>query len=146
MSGWFIAAIAALAVSLIFLVLGLVKRPRWRNLKIGLLYLIVAPLLAFAGVIFPAMKSDGLKDACPGTFESTFYAKRAVENALKSPSTAEFVRVTSARTGDCTYDILGEVDAQNSFGAQIRNAFLVRLSYLPDAKKWSVDDLQFSGG
>lgn len=45
-----------------------------------------------------------------------------VKKRLKAPSTAEFVDLeVSESAGD--YTVAGNVDAQNSFGAQLRSAF-----------------------
>ena len=59
-------------------------------------------------------------------------ATESVKNSLKSPSTAEFPfsynssGVSITKTGDI-YTVKGWVDAQNSFGATIRNDFIVKM-------------------
>jgi hypothetical protein len=59
-----------------------------------------------------------------------------VEQLLKAPSTAEFpfidakVRKLGGEHGYETYEIFGQVDAQNSFGAMIRTPFYCKLHYL----------------
>jgi len=58
------------------------------------------------------------------------YAKKVVQSQLKSPSTAKFVEWQplaeySRSTG--RWRISGNVDAQNSFGATIRNAYIVEV-------------------
>lgn len=59
-------------------------------------------------------------------------ATESVKNSLKSPSTAEFPfsynssGVSITKTGEI-YTVKGWVDAQNSFGAMIRNDFIVKM-------------------
>jgi|GEM_PF-5699808 len=60
-------------------------------------------------------------------------AKEAVEDKLKAPSTAKFCSsysdpdVEITQLGD-TYTVKSYVEAENSFGAQIRNEFTVKVS------------------
>lgn len=54
-----------------------------------------------------------------------------VEKRLKSPSTAKFCGVTRAtitNLGNNKYEVRGYVDAQNSFGAEVREYFTVTLT------------------
>ncbi len=54
-----------------------------------------------------------------------------VENHLKSPSSSTFCgfdKATVKDLGNDKYNITGYVDAQNSFGAMIRNKFSVTLT------------------
>lgn len=63
-------------------------------------------------------------------------AKDIVESNLKSPSTAEFCSFSSAaiqRDGN-TWTITGYVDAQNSFGATLRNNFTVKITFTSSTK------------
>lgn len=64
-----------------------------------------------------------------------------VKRRLKAPSTAEFpwfsddqVRV-QIKPG-CKFVIVGYVDAQNGFGAQIRTRYISELEYQQSARKW----------
>lgn len=53
-------------------------------------------------------------------------AKTQIKSMLKSPSTAEFVRYADTKMGideNGIYHIYMQVDAQNSFGAMLRNNF-----------------------
>lgn len=49
--------------------------------------------------------------------------KGEVEDALKSPSSASFSEVSAVRTGHLFWTVTGAVDAENGFGAMIRNRF-----------------------
>lgn len=60
--------------------------------------------------------------------EAFTVAQDIVENNLKSPSTAEFCKVTDAEIthlGNGEYMVYGWVDAQNGYGAVLRTNFLV---------------------
>ena len=68
-----------------------------------------------------------------------------IERRLKAPSTAEFPWITeiSARAvGNCEYQIDAYVDAQNSFGAMLRNYYTAKLRYYPESEKWQLLDAQ----
>lgn len=59
-------------------------------------------------------------------------AQLAVESNLKAPSTARFSpssETTVTEIDDDTYLISGWVEAQNSFGAIVRNGYTVKLTY-----------------
>ena len=63
--------------------------------------------------------------------EAWVCATKYVEDNLKSPSTAKFCKYTEAtitRVGEDEYVIHGYVDAQNSFGATVRQEWTVSLS------------------
>ena len=60
---------------------------------------------------------DELKADAANACEKTFIADR-----LKAPSTAKYTNVRTSESGG-TYTVMGYVDAQNSFGAQIRSNF-----------------------
>ena len=70
----------------------------------------------------------------------------AVRDHLKAPSTAKFkadpilglLDAKVNRSADCTYTVLGQVDAQNSFGAMIRSLYKVSLVYDAKSDKWTV--------
>ena len=69
-----------------------------------------------------------------------------VKKRLKSPSTAEFPSITSSGVftsylGDCVHMITGYVDAQNSFGAVIRNEYSVKVRYNGDDDLWYLEEL-----
>lgn len=52
-------------------------------------------------------------------------AQNAVKNKLKAPSTADFDNLKVMKDKSGSVLITGTVDAQNSFGAKIRNSFMV---------------------
>lgn len=64
-------------------------------------------------------------------------SQKAVSSHLKAPGTAKFpkdmFRVVHA--GDCIFRVAGAVDAQNGFGALIRNAWVSEIQYDPETEK-----------
>ena len=63
----------------------------------------------------------------------TYAAWNAVANNLKNPGSAEYPAMpTVSRHGDIVL-VVGEVDAQNSFGATVRSTYRVKMQ-LPDKK------------
>lgn len=55
-------------------------------------------------------------------------AQRIVRVGLKAPASADFVSGSARTTHDgCFWAVSGEVDAQNSFGAQLRSNYYVTL-------------------
>lgn len=70
-------------------------------------------------------------------------AEKAVQDTLKSPSTAEFCSYPDADItylGASKYKIVGYVDAENSFGATLRKNFTVTLTLTDEGfKDYSVD-------
>ncbi|GAA0199095.1 hypothetical protein GCM10009123_03020 [Kangiella japonica] len=72
------------------------------------------------------------------------YAKDFIKNRLKAPSTAEFPSfrgVSHTYKGKCSHRITGAVDAQNSFGAKIRNRFDVTVRYNKEKETYSLESL-----
>ena len=72
-------------------------------------------------------------------------AEKFVKNNLKAPSTAKFPLVHPKELisgGKNIWSINSYVDAQNSFGAQIRNRYRAKVMDLGN-DKWKLLDLQF---
>lgn len=70
-------------------------------------------------------------------------ANHHIETSLKSPTTAEFPYITDdgVRTnylGDCTHEVWTYVDAQNSYGAKIREYYFVRLQKYSGSNEWRI--------
>lgn len=73
-----------------------------------------------------------------------FYANKAIENQLKSPSTAEFGGVRNSRISKDvdTFYVESFVDSQNGFGATIRSYFKVKVTFVDDKVKTSIIELK----
>ena len=68
-------------------------------------------------------------------------ATDVVKNNLKAPSTAEFCSKSSANIEQHgnTWTIKGYVDAENSFGAKLRNDFTVVITFT-SSTKYTIDE------
>jgi hypothetical protein len=85
-------------------------------------------LLIFGGIVALSLIITALFGGFGGSGSGAGVAKRAchntVESSLKSPSTARFSSsVSGHNTKEDNFLVEGTVDAQNSFGATVRNSF-----------------------
>lgn len=71
-------------------------------------------------------------------------SKDEVRARLKAPSTASFpwTPIVSQHIGDCKFQVLAYVDAQNGFGAMIRSNYVATLTYDPAAERWRVTSVK----
>jgi hypothetical protein len=74
--------------------------------------------------------------ACIDTVMAIAAAQEMVRRILKAPSTAKFGSAVSSCDGLCTFGVCGPVDAQNSFGAILRQTYCVKLLYTTNTKVW----------
>lgn len=72
-------------------------------------------------------------------------SQRALRNSgmLVAPASAKFGHspLASAFLGDCRWRVVGDVDAQNAFGAQLRHRYSVAMEYEPASNTWRAHDL-----
>ena len=107
-------------------------------------------LLAFAGLVIVVDTMDSPESptkatTCkPSDQMPAIMAKRFVEKQLRAPSTASFPRMPEqqAYIGECAWQVLSYVDAQNGFGAMVRTHWLITMMYDPETKLWSSRDLR----
>ena len=87
----------------------------------------------------------------PGKIEAWVMAQQFVEDNLKSPGSADFGGVFNdyqdpddvvTDLGGGKFRVTAWVDAQNSFGATIRTAFVCELEYAGN-DRWRLTDLVF---
>lgn len=71
-------------------------------------------------------------------------AERFVKQTLKAPATAKFPwgAGTALPLGDCKWQVTSYVDAQNSFGAQIRTHYRAKLQFDKASEDWRLLDLK----
>lgn len=77
---------------------------------------------------------------CTSGSAAFVYSKPYVTRRLRSPSTADFPfsDYTSNYLGDCTHLVSSYVDAQNGFGAVIRQDYTARMKYNKDSDSWNL--------
>lgn len=81
----------------------------------------LAALLVFA-VVVGALTSDREDAEAHPADEARFACEAWVRDELKAPSTAKFTDGTSTGT-DGDWELTGEVEAENSFGAPLRTSW-----------------------
>lgn len=82
------------------------------------------------------VKNSSGPDA-PDQYDAKVMCRTFVERQLKSPSTAEYSDETAANTGTRTWTVTGNVDSQNSFGAQVRSVFRCEMTVSEDYETWT---------
>ena len=86
-------------------------------------------------------------DSCTDGITAYVMSKDFVKRRLISPSTAEFPSYSSIKTmylGECKHEIRGYVDAQNPFGATIRNRYYVKLQKEENSDYWKLLKIAYS--
>ncbi len=81
----------------------------------------------------------------PDNFAAYSICKDFVLDRLKAPKTAQFAGFDDAKVHDLgggDYEVIGFVDAQNAFGAQIRERYLCKVHYKGD-RNWRLNGLVF---
>ena len=92
-------------------------------------------------------KENEIEQTCKDTTMAFIISQRYVKKQLKSPSTAEFPRitndgVTTKYIGNCTHEIWGFVDATNSFGAELRSDYYVKIQNKKGTDSWTPLDFK----
>ena len=80
--------------------------------------------------------------------EACFAARDFVKRTLKAPATADFAPLSESSYATnykdkTVYTVNSYVDAQNSFGAKIRNYYTVNMKYDAAKDEWSLLDVKF---
>ncbi|PIR85230.1 hypothetical protein COU15_02415 [Candidatus Kaiserbacteria bacterium CG10_big_fil_rev_8_21_14_0_10_45_20] len=101
---------------------------------------------AGAGGENTSQQQSGVSDS-----QTHIMAQNYVKQVLKSPSTADFSMFDYRYVdlGDGRHKVTSYVDAQNSFGAEVRSDYSVILSYnggdWADIRNWTLRELIFDG-
>lgn len=88
-------------------------------------------VVLIAVFLFKSCSGIGTEDNYNTETNAKICAEKAVEDRLKSPSTADFCpyyAMTATNLGGDKWKVTGYVDAQNSFGAEIREYWTVTLT------------------
>ncbi len=70
-----------------------------------------------------AAQRDAERVAESAPYLAERFCERQVEAQLKSPATADFSNTTAQVNSDGNYNVAGQVDSENSFGAMLRTGF-----------------------
>jgi hypothetical protein len=109
---------------------------------IGCTVFLALILAAFVYAIFVGSKDrPTIADRCGDVSGAYVMAQEFVKRQLKAPATATFpwrsdplVKVTAI--ANCRLLVSGYVDAENSFGAQLRSPFFVELGPIGTGNEW----------
>lgn len=97
----------------------------------GFLALLVA-LIIFGKIVGPV-------DPCTDKGTAYLNAIDYVQSALKAPATAKFASMHESKIEpgkNCDFHIEGWVDAQNSYGALIRNYYMMDVYFDKPSNRW----------
>ncbi|MFI8377184.1 hypothetical protein ACIGCH_24315 [Pseudomonas helleri] len=104
----------------------------------------IAIALAGCGEVTPEQREA---NACSPTMAYVM-SQTFVKRGLKAPSTADFgsysesqVKPMPAGASACKFLVIGHVDAQNSFGAMIRNRYIVTVAKAKGQDSWTASDM-----
>ncbi|EKN4700351.1 hypothetical protein NFB41_03655 [Yersinia ruckeri] len=89
-------------------------------------------------------KNEKIRNYCDDEIRAYITSKDLITRNLKSPSTAKFSSFSDTNIrayGNCQFNINGYVDAQNSFGAMIRNNFSANVRYDDKSKTYYLEKL-----
>lgn len=105
--------------------------PWWQNL-----------LAVLAVLVVIALMSPRTHDA----ITAKVMCEGFVEDRLRAPATADFASITETQvdTVDAdagVYEVRSHVDAQNAFGAMIRNSYTCRVRWRGDGR-WVLENLE----
>lgn len=111
-------------------------------------FLGMAGLLVLAIVLIAALAPSGPPRPVDGS-DACYMAQKFITDQLKAPSTADFqsCREATISTGSAanSWTVITWVDAQNSFGAKLRERYLVKVSHVSTDKDgtthWHLDQL-----
>jgi len=118
--------------------------------KFAIIFVFVAVILLMATCIGTCVSSDSTStgiDSVHLEVTAKFKAEEAVKLLLKAPSTAQFPSENQRcwLLPDSTVVVKGAVDAQNTFGAMIRNSYYAKFKWQIDQNKketWALIDIK----
>lgn len=114
----------------------LAKMDETKKIKIGCLSLVIFFVLIFNITAFVPREEYDWRE--PDKMFAVNCAEKEVKKKLKCPSSAKFLPYEEVEVGfdkdSNSYTIEGYVDAQNSFGAMIRNEYYVLIQRIEEGK------------
>ena len=124
------------------------RRRKSRSQAIGSVILIGLVVLFYRGCIYESPEDVAHENAAECTDPVAAYvaAEQLVKRVLKAPGTAKFPSMYEVGSpvsfSDGIAEVHAYVDAQNGFGALIRNSFIVKMSCDPKTATWHQEDLK----
>jgi len=90
------------------------------------------------GFVFLSILSNKPSSNGPDKIEACLLSRKMVKEMLKAPSTAKFGDCAGFVTKEDIVIITSYVDAQNSFGAMLRNKYAWHGKYDKKTNKWDI--------
>jgi hypothetical protein len=115
-------------------------------LSVGAIAVVVVWVWYFNWSSSPQRAEEQAAKDCGNTTMAFVMSQNFVKQRLKAPSTANFPTVVDngvvvRAIPDCSFDVSAYVDAQNGFGAPIRNRYTAKMSYDRASKLWRATQL-----
>lgn len=114
------------------------------RLILGLLLLVAALIVLIFSTSDFSKSNREPKEKVANKYQAHLICSKFIEKLLKAPSTAKFESISDSdynQLSDNQFEVWLYVDAENSFGAMLRNDYYCKVTYLPDQDKWYLDDL-----
>lgn len=110
-----------------------------QKLGVGCGFFLVVGLVAAVWSLFTDGDSDADEPSGPTNEAAIDVCEQSIEEKLKAPATASFSGATATNPGSDLedFEVTGFVDAENSFGANIRSTWWCAASWI-DGTRWSV--------
>lgn len=113
----------------------------------GCIAFLVAFCLLFMAIGLVIQRNMPVVVATATRFDACWMAQKFAKDELKAPSTAKFASCgepdTTVTQTERIWNVRSFVDAENSFGAQLRNRFTAKLIYYPAKDTWTLVSLTF---
>ncbi|MGF0241252.1 hypothetical protein ACQR3P_18545 [Rhodococcus sp. IEGM1300] len=126
------------------------KRGSETNIRIALSVAAIAVVMVWVWYFnwnsSPQREQEQAANDCGDTTMAFVMSQNFVKQRLKAPNSASFPTVVDKGVSvraipDCSFDVSAYVDAQNAFGAPIRNSYTAKMSYDRANKLWRATQL-----
>lgn len=108
----------------------------------GCLGLLAIPI--FIAMLTPSSKTDEKLGETDRSIDAMLMCQEFVGRKLKAPGSAEFSshsQTSIKKNSETQYGVIGWVDAQNSFGAKLRNSYVCVVEY-QGGEKWTAKTVE----
>ena len=104
--------------------------------------LIFIALMVAGGIVLSLISNSGGGDGGADQYGAQVMCENFVKDRLKSPDSADFSNETTTMgVNDTLWEVSGDVDAENSFGASLRSHFTCVVRYTPADEYWHLVSL-----
>lgn len=114
-------------------------------MKTIIIELVIVLWIILSGCSDDRTPEEKAEARCTDKIEAYVMSQQFIEGRLRSPSTAEFPYINENGVSikylnECKHLVVSYVDAQNSFGATIRNKYTVIVQNVKGTDKWKLID------